>query len=260
MNSLCNIIKSEDVKIVGIKTIKNFVDIPQIESENVMANKLQIEEEILKKEAEIALKLEEANMTCENMINEARLESEKIKEISKDEALNIEKKAYEEGHAQGMKNGYEDGYKEVYEENIEKAKLESEEIITNANKILFESNKALASFMNENKSNILELSINIAEKFTRMKFEDSHVMNEMIEKVITDFELRDNFIIKINPFYKVSVKQQIYELKDNYKINKDVFVITDERIEKGNVRIETPKGAIEVGIDSILDKIKEELI
>ena len=266
MNSLCrNIIKAKDVKILGKTKINNFVDeSPLIDDSSMEANNLevqaQLEEEILRREEEIKLKLEEAQEKYQQIISDAKLEAERLIEESKAEVSNIEKKAYEQGHSQGLKNGYEDGYKEVYEEHIEKAKNEANQIIENANNILLEANNQVISYMKDNKTNILNLMVSIAEQVLREKFEDVNSMDNLITSVIEEYELKENFVIKVNPIYKESLDNQILNLKENHKIKGDVFVLGDESIEQGNAVIDNVKGSLILGIDGVLDKIKEELL
>lgn len=250
------IIKAEHVIFRGKKTLKSNIS-NQNEEKIVDVN---LEEEFIKREEEIRLKLIEAENRYEEIIKTAQDERLKIIEDSKNEALDIEKKAYEKGHSQGVKNGYEDGYKEAYEDNIEKAKIEANKIIENANDILFEAKEHVTNYMKENKENILNLSISIAEKVLKEKFTDISYMDNMLINIIEEYELKENFVIKVNPLYKESLDKQIIELKESYKVNGDVFVLGDESIEEGNAVIDTLKGKLIIGIDCVIDKVKEELL
>jgi flagellar assembly protein FliH len=252
------IIKGNDVIVIGKKTLKNNTN-KLTQEEIKVVNEAQ-GEEFIKREEEIKLKLIEAEQRYEQIIKKAQEERFKIIEASKSEALGIEKKAYEQGHNQGLKNGYEDGYKEAYEDNIEKAKLEASEIIENANDTLFEAKEHVLSYMKENKERILDLSISIAEQVLREKFNDTSSMNSILINIIEEYELKENVVVKVNPLYKESLDNQIIELKENYKINGDVFILSDESIKQGNAVIDTLKGRLIIGIDTVLDKIKEELL
>lgn len=263
MSLLCSsIIKADDIKIKGKKVIKACAkssgDSPTDEAQAQIQE--QLDEKVLIVEEEINLKLEQARIEYEQIINSAQKESERIIEESNKEVANIEKKAYEQGYSQGVKNGYEDGYKEAYEDNIEKAKLESSEILDNASKILFNAKDEVVLYMNENKKNIINLAVNMCEQVLREKFEDTSSLNNLIVSTINEYELRENFVIKVNSIYKESLDNEILNLKESHNLNGDVFVLGDESIEIGNAVIETIKGKIIVGIDSVLSKIKEELL
>lgn len=250
------IIKAEDVIFKGKKTIK----INMVNSNEEIEIPMNIEEELMKKEEAIVLKVKEAEEKYDEIIKSAEEEGLKIIETSKNDALDIEKKAYEQGHSQGVQNGYEDGYKEAYEDNIEKANIECSEIIQMANDTLFDAKEHVVSYIKENKAQILKLSISIAEQVLREKFNDVSSMDNIVNDIIKEYELKENFVIKVNPLYKESLDKQIMTLKENYKVNGDVFVLADESVEQGNAVIDTLKGRLIVGIDCVLDKLKEELL
>lgn len=253
--SCSKIIQSKDVSIKGKVTLKN-----NIISKVKIEEQKNIENELTKKEEELRIKIAQAESKYSEILSKANEESLSIIDEAKIKALEIEKKAYEQGHSQGIKNGYEDGYKEAYEDNIEKAKIDSKEIISNANKVLDEAKRYVVEYMKENKGRILSLSVSIAEQVLREKFKDTSSMNKIIDSVIEEYELKDKFIIKVNSIYKKSLENQIIKLKENYKINSDVFVLADEFIEEGNAIIETSKGRLIIGVDSVLNEIKEELL
>jgi len=257
-----NVIKSDCVKIKGRVSLSNFSS--NEESDLIIENEVDLAEEkkleLLKLEEEINQKLADAQAKYDEIINLANIESEKILTESKEKSVDIEKKAYNEGYEQGVKNGYEDGYKEAYEDNIEKAKNESSQILEQANAVMLEANSQIASYIKENKKNILSIGISIAEKVLRRKFEDEESMDLLILDVIKEYELKENFVIRVNSIYKESLDKQILELKENQSIDKDVFILGDESVDKGNALIESVNGRLIIGIDDVLNKVKEELL
>lgn len=258
MNSLCReskIISSEDVSVRGKITLQN-----NIISKVKIEEQKNLEEELAKKEEELKNKILEAENKYKEIISKANEESLNIIEESKNKVSEIEKNAYEQGYSQGSKNGYEDGYKEAYEENVEKAKTDAESILNNANNVLEEAKNYVVEYLKANKNQILGLSVSIAEQVLREKFTETSFMDNMILNVIEEYELKENFIIKTNSIYKESLQKQILELKESYKINGDVFVLSDESVEQGNAIIETSKGKLIIGVDSVLKEIKEELL
>lgn len=255
-----NIIKKEDVIYGGKKKLKVNAEVKDDEIEEIQDAANMRSDELMRVEEEIEEKLAQSQIKYEETLKLAQEESLKIIEESKNNALDMEKKAYEEGYSQGLQNGYEDGYKEAYENNIEKAKFEAEQIINNANNILFEAKEYVSNYMEENKGNIIKLSISIAEQVLRNKFEDVSYMEELLINAINEYELKENFVIKVNPIYKENLDKQILELKENNRLKGDVFILEDEFIEPGNTIIDTVNGRLVMGIDAVLDKIKEELL
>ena len=85
-------------------------------------------------------------------------------------------------------------------------------------------------------------------------------MNLLILDVRKEYELKENFVVRVNEIYKESLDKQILELKENKVVDKDVFILGDESIDKGNAVIESVNGRLIIGIDDVLGKIKEELL
>lgn len=248
------IIKSDGVVFKGVKPLKA--------NTKVKVNNDQIidENEEEKVKEEIQEQLQKAKDTYEEIISKAKLESEKIIQDAYKECDEIKKRAYEEGHNLGVKNGYEDGYKEAYEDNIEKAKEESEEMINKANNILIESKDQVSSYLKDNKKEIISLSISIAEKILKEKFKDVDSMNNILEATINEYEIKENFVIRTNAMYIETLNEKLNNLKKQQSIKGEAFILADDFIQPGNAVIETNKGRLIVGIDCVLDKVKEELL
>lgn len=248
------IIKSDGVVFKGVKPLKA--------NTKVKVNNDQIidENEEEKVKEEIQEQLQKAKDTYDEIISKAKLESEKIIQDAYKECDEIKKRAYEEGHNLGVKNGYEDGYKEAYEDNIEKAKEESEEMINKANNILIESKDQVASYLKYNKKEIISLSISIAEKVLKEKFKDVDSMNNILEATINEYEIKENFVIRTNAMYIETLNAKLNDLKKQQSIKGEAFILADDFIQPGNAVIETNKGRLIVGIDCVLDKVKEELL
>lgn len=249
------ILKSDGVVFKGVKPLKTTATGKTTNNEEAFD-----ESEILKVNEEIEEQLHKAKDTCENMISNAQVESERIVQEAQNECEEIKKKAYEEGHNIGLRNGYEDGYKESYEDNIEKAKQESEEIINKANNILLQANEQFTDFLKGSKKDIISLSVSIAEKVLKEKFKDEESMNNILEATIKEYEIKENFVIRTNAIYIEKVNEQLNELKNQQLIKGESFILADDFIEPGNAIIETNKGRLIVGIDCVLEKVKEELL
>ena len=245
-----NIIKSDYVKVKGTVSLNyfNFKEKEELPVNEEVEDHNEKRLELLRLEEKINQKLIDAQIKYDEILNQANTESEKILAETNQKAVEIEKRAYQ------------DGYKEAYEDNIEKAKNESSEIIDKANKIMLEANNQVASYIKNNKKNILAMGISIAEKVLRRNFEDEESMDLLILDVIKEYELKENFVIRVNPIYKESLDKQILELKENNLINKDVFILSDESVDKGNALIESLNGKLVIGIDDVIGKIKEELL
>ena len=202
----------------------------------------------------------EAKEEYKRVIEETELKKQEILNEANENSKVIEKKAYELGYEQGLKNGYEDGYKESYEQNIEKAIKESEEIKQEGYNTLLNIKNEAKSYIKENKESIISISISIAEQVLREKFKDVTLMETMLNNIIAEYDLKKDLVIKVNPLYKEELQKNIDEEISKNNLSQKIFIIPDLGVEEGNAVIETESGKLIVGIDSVLDKVKEELL
>ena len=202
----------------------------------------------------------EAKGEYKKIVQETELKKQEIINEANENAKTIEKRAYELGYEQGLKNGYEDGYKESYEENIDKAIKESEEIKKEAYNTLLNIKSQIKEYIKYNKEQVLNISIKIAEQVLREKFKDTSLMNIMLDNIINEYDLKNDLVIKVNPRYKEELQKNIDEKIPKNNSAQKIFILSDSSIEEGNAEVEDKNGKLIVGIDSVLEKVKEELL
>ncbi|MGG7096701.1 FliH/SctL family protein [Clostridium sardiniense] len=250
MSRFVSILSSRNVQLKGKVTLK----------ESQEGGFLSVEEKQILEKEDIENKILEAKRQYEKVIIETEYKKESLIKEANERAKDIEKKAYKSGYDQGLKNGYEDGYKESYEKNIEKAISESEKIKEEGYKTLFEIREKIAKYIKENRSEILNISIKIAEQVLKEKFEERDSMNNMLIKIIGEYNLKKDLIIKVNPNYSEQLETSIDKMINEVKSNQKIFVIPDSSIEKGNAEIDIGNGKLTVGLDVVLDRVKSELL
>lgn len=239
MNLSDRVIKSKAAENKGKLSLSNFYyeeDLDDKETENFPDERLE----------DYKLKLNELK---EQIIEDARSKSK-----------DIEKDAYIKGYDQGKKNGYEDGYKEAYTEYIDKAKEEALDIKKGADDLLFNSNKEFVSYLKDKNKEVVNLAIDIASSVLRKKFEDRESMNEILKNIISEYEQGSTFIVKCNSHYEDALREDIEIWKGELPLGKNIFVVADDSLEKGNAVIERENGRVILGIDCAIDKLKEELL
>lgn len=227
--------------------------------ERVELNTVNSAQNLQKKAEDLQKHLNKIEFQHSQIIEEMELKKNKIIEDAKNLSAKIEQEAYEKGYKEGQANGYEDGYKEAFDSNIDEARFKSESIIQEAQEFLLQVNSLKAEYIKKNKQNIMNLAISIAEQVLREKFEETDSMNSLIENAIVEYGSKKSIIIKVNPLYKDEIEEKAKEWKDLYNIQDDIFVLGYDAIKKGNVVIETEKGSVSSGIDTVLDVLKEEL-
>lgn len=250
LSRINNILSNKEIEIDGKVSLKVSSD----------GKFLSIPDRLIREREDIENKILEAREEYERILINLEEQKNKILLEAKEQAQLIEKKAYETGYEQGLKNGYEDGFKEVYEKNVDKAKVESERIKEEAYSTLLEIKNEAEAYILENKKSILQMGITIAEQVLRDKFEENDAMNKLLESVIREFNQKKDLIIKVNPIYIEELQRSVKEIIEKFDLKQKIFVISDTSIEKGNAEIETTGGRLIVGIDSVLEKVKAELL
>lgn len=248
--SRVKVLRNNDIEIKGKVSLKmscsdEFFNTPN----RLFQEKEKIEQLIIEAKSEYKKIVQEVELKKQEIINEANENSK-----------TIEKRAYELGYEQGLKNGYEDGYKESYEQNIDKAIKESEEIREEAYNALLNIKSETKEYIKYNKEQVLNISIKIAEQVLREKFKDTSLMGIMLDNVINEYDLKDDLVIKVNPRYKEELQKNIDEKIPKDNSYQKIFIISDSSIVEGNSEIESKSGKLIVGIDSVLEKVKEELL
>ena len=221
---------------------------------------LNTPDRLFQQKEEIERKILEAKEHYEKIIKETELQKQAIINEANENSKAIEKRAYELGYEQGLKNGYEDGYKESYEQNIEKALKESEAIKQEGYNTLLNIKSEIKRYIKYNKEQVLQISISIAEQVLREKFKDVSLMSTMIENIIDEYDLKKDLVIKVNSVYKEELENSIADKIEKSNLSQKIFVIADSSIEQGCAEIESGSGKLIVGINSVLDKVREELL
>lgn len=241
----------KDTKIISSKNIAI--------GDRVELNPFNSTQNLLKKADDIEKYINQVESQHNQIIEQLECEKQKIIEDTKNLSEQIEREAYEKGYKEGQANGYEDGYKEAYDDSIEKARFESEAILQEATQTLLESNKLVEKYMKENKKNVINLAISIAEQVLREKFKESDSMNKLVEKAILEYESKKSIVIKVNPLYRKEVEKQVRVLKESNNIADDVFILGYDGLDKGNLIIETEKGSVSCGLDTVIEALRKEL-
>ncbi|NFT06928.1 MULTISPECIES: FliH/SctL family protein [unclassified Clostridium] len=222
-------------------------------------NQEEVQEEVYSKEEVDALiaKYEEIG---KRIIQDANNEKQGIILRGTMQAQNLEKEAYEKGYEEGLQNGYDDGYKKAYDENIDLAKAKSQEIIDKAEDVLRSANENYAKYLEDKKSNILKLSLEIAKNILRKELGHEDSMNLLVEEAIQLSKDEENLIIKCNSLHAEELKSQVNRWKISYSIKDEIFILNDDFIEPGNAIIEKPNGKVIVGFDIGMEAIKKEIL
>lgn len=196
----------------------------------------------------------------QRIIRDAKKEKQVIVLKAQMDSDVAEKKAYEKGHEQGLQNGYDDGYKKAYDETINVAEAEATEIRNKAELLLKSAHENYLEYLENKKSEIVKLALEIAEGITRNALSKDDSMNLIIEEAFKISKGEDNVILKANSIHVKELKSEVERWKMSYGIKNEIFIITDDFMEPGNAILEKPSGIVKVGIDIGMEQIRKEIL
>ncbi|SJT62265.1 flagellar assembly protein H [Clostridioides difficile] len=118
--------------------------------------------------------------------------------------------------------------------------------------MLRSANENYAKYLEDKKSDILKLSLEIAKNILRKELVHEDSMNLLVEEAIQLSKDEENLIIKCNSIHAEELKSQVNRW--------EIFILNDDFIEPGNAIIEKPNGKVIVGFDIGMEAIKKEIL
>lgn len=240
MQSSSSVIKNNDIKSLGSKKI-------EVEYTYKKKNIEKCEEKIENPYEKIGVSIiQSAKKRSSEIIENALKKVESIQ-------LNAQKKGYDEGYQKGEEKGYNDGY----ERAIDEAKKEAEQIKDNSYNILKSAKCDYEKYLYEKSNTIKNLICNIVYEILKKEIENPSIVLNLIEDALKSSKNTKTFIIRCNSFYEEEIKKNIDVLKKSLGIKSDIFLISDDSIEKGIVIVDKNNGKIEFNINESMEKIKD---
>lgn len=199
---------------------------------------------------------QQANFIIEEANNKAAQIIEEVTQLvnKKEEEIELLKNnALEEARQQGMQIGINEGYQKATEEVFSR--------VINLEAIADSSFQLKKEIILSAESEILQLSIAIAEKVLKKQLEiKPEMITEIIRSAINELKDKEDIKIIVNP----ALKDQLYsfseELKTVIKGMKTVKIIEDKTIHANSAIIESPESRIDARIETQISKITEELM
>jgi flagellar assembly protein FliH len=200
--------------------------------------------------------IKEANDEAIKIINSAKRNS--LSEITQ-----LKDKGYEDGYNAGFEigknKGFEEGYKEAYLKVSEELTKQNENKIKELVEMLEIIEKDKQNIIFEYKDNIARLSIDIAEKIIKKKFDpNDNDVNSIIVNLIRDYKnvewvkiyISDKDVAK----HIEADRSLINEIK---KVAKDVKIESLKELDEGSLIIETPDNIVDASINTQLKNLRD---
>jgi len=250
MQSLFKVIKNSSVNSNGVRAIETNYEEEKCEYLETGGTKVNSRYENL----------------ASSIIENARRQSDEIISNTYIRAEKIEKEAYQKAYEEGKKKAYSDSYNRAYEENVIKAQEEAKKIIYDAKEvfktadnILLNSNKDYEAYIEEKKTDVANLILEIVKNILQNEVQVEASINKMVMNALEQVKTVKTYVIKCNVLHVNELKQALEVWKTQLTYKCEVFVIEDKTISPGNAVVEKDNGHLEVGIDIGFTRVKEIL-
>lgn len=278
MRWLFNVIKgnliNKNVKSVVISTDRNKVEEnnKNIKKEFETLDEIQEKSEELFFEHEEKMEYETESETerLENIIENKRVELENIQVEAVKTIKDAEKKAKEilenaindaNSEVNDIKaNAWEEGFNRGKQEAMQRMEEDIDAVLISANKVLTESSIKAREIFQDNKSEIIKLSFEIAKKIIKKEVSDKEVLFENLVEAMKKAQSNKELKIFVN-WEQLSFGKEIKDiLKNNFQGIETIDIIEDRTVEPGGCIIETKLGKIDATIKNQLDIVFNALI
>ena len=273
-----NVIKgnliNKNVKSVVISTDRNKVEEnnKNIKKEFETLDEIQEKSEELFFEHEEKMEYETESETerLENIIEDKRIELENIQVEAVKTIKDAEKKAKEilenaindtNSEVNDIKaNAWEEGFNRGKQEAMQRMEEDVDAVLISANKVLTESSIKAREIFQDNKSEIIKLSFEIAKKIIKKEASDKEVLFENLVEAMKKAQSNKELKIFVN-WEQLSFGKEIKDiLKNNFQGIETIDIIEDRTVEPGGCIIETKLGKIDATIKNQLDIVFNALI
>lgn len=194
------------------------------------------------------------------IIGNAQRESKSVLYKAYETAKVIENDAKEQGFNQGYDEGKTIGYSEGYEEGFNQGKAQGDEIIQNANYLLFQAKEEYNKFLKEKEEHFRHLIITTTEAILKREVKDPDALNDLILDTLEEEKHEKAFVIKCNTNHYSAIEGEILNFKNKLGFRGDIFVLEDNLLEDGTIIIEKDSGNTTLSIEYSLEKVKEILM
>ena len=278
MRWLFNVIKgnliNKNVKSVVISTDRNKVEEnnKNIKKEFETLDEIQEKSEELFFEHEEKMEYETESETerLENIIENKRVELENIQVEAVKTIKDAEKKAKEilenaindaNSEVNNIKaNAWEEGFNRGKQEAMQRMEEDVDAVLISANKVLTESSIKAREIFQDNKSEIIKLSFEIAKKIIKKEVSDKEVLFENLVEAMKKAQSNKELKIFVN-WEQLSFGKEIKDiLKNNFQGIETIDIIEDRTVEPAGCIIETKLGKIDATIKNQLDIVFNALI
>lgn len=181
-------------------------------------------------------------------------DARKIKRLE-DQVRNLEKE---------LQNSREDSFQAGYDEGKQRTLQEAQNQVEAAQHEMKQLEVRFSETIEQMERPLLELAKAMAKEVIQQEItlnsETDTILIERLRKFLNEIIEQNNIIIKVNPQQISTLKSKDIIEKLGLSEKKDVRIVGNEKLEPGEVQIETEDYFIDGSFDNHADKIRNELI
>lgn len=183
--------------------------------------------------------LKNAQIQAEQLLEEARQEGEALAE-------------------QAQNNGYLEGFEKGYQEAAQEFHSQYDPIMVQVADILDQLSEYQSQSLREQEHNLIELSITVARRILGQNLQaDPGAVTQLFQELVEDNSREEYIKITLSPdLLPIQAKAGEKVRKLLTDLGANVTVAVDPELSQGGAVLETPKGVVDVSIETQLNNLK----
>ena len=158
---------------------------------------------------------------------------------------------YEAGYAQGLQDGHEAGL-----QNLQEQILQNRDEIT---RLLEEMEQTKDKIIEEFRSGIEELSMQIARKVLHQEIRNPEVFSEVVSAVLEEYRDQEWACINLSPTTAELLQSDAELMERLQAVSKNLRIVPCDSMSDSDCQIDLPERQLDAGVDSQLAEISYEL-
>ena len=210
--------------------------------------------------------LEAARAECKRIVENAKKETEKNREIIFKEAHakgyeSGQKKGYEDAYAPAEKKGYDTGHAKALQDIKQRFEMHINEPLQDTKAIIeyFETNKKQLLWQAE--QSFVVLAVKLAEKVIRREIElQPELVKDTVRMALETVSKTTNVVIRVSPQDISIIEDLKSSLSDLLGRFTSVSITPDESVSRGGCIVQSERGRVDARIETQIDRIARDIL
>lgn len=234
---------------VSSARIETQIDLPE---EKTPETELEIENHV---ETEVKIAQKKSRM----LLEQAKMEAEKLKQEAMLEIENMRQVTYEEALTSGQEEGYQIGFNKGLTDGLEQAQVQNEALKASIMVMLQQTQAEIKSYQEDTKEEMIKLASRMAEKIVHDHIDAS---DEGLLKIITpllyQLDKNEEFVsITTHPKQQPVLEEQLPKI-EAISPNTRFLVFADPSLEENGLVLESSRAVIDLQVQKQIDAMLQE--